>query len=126
MFDRLEAVPAWANVGPKARNFDLRKKDRLGHRQFRRPIGFCELDALVAGLRSDHPQEPRVRLRNRGCPGSNWVIQATDEERQARKQLLLKGPVEFRDIRGDLSVAELIGYEVRTLCLVLMPQLGQT
>src|SRR5262245_34356694 len=28
---------------------------------------------------------------------------ATDEERQQRKRRLLKGPREFRDIRGDIS-----------------------
>ena len=27
---------------------------------------------------------------------------ATDEERHTRKRRLLKGPVEFRDIRGDI------------------------
>jgi hypothetical protein len=28
---------------------------------------------------------------------------ATDEQRQQRKRRLLKGPTEFRDIRGDLA-----------------------
>jgi hypothetical protein len=28
---------------------------------------------------------------------------ATDEERHSRKRRLLKGPAEFRDIRGDLA-----------------------
>jgi len=29
-------------------------------------------------------------------------LSATDEERQKRKRRLIKGPVEFRDVRGDI------------------------
>jgi hypothetical protein len=38
-----------------------------------------------------------------GAPraGSRWAVAATVEERAHRKRRLIKGPREFRDVRGD-------------------------
>jgi Arc/MetJ-type ribon-helix-helix transcriptional regulator len=61
------------------------------------------------GLAGSQPAlRPRARVPSKAADLAAQRIDelgdpsATDEERQTRKQRLLRGPKEFRDIRGDL------------------------
>src|SRR5690349_14600545 len=61
----------------------------------------------LAGTRPT-PRPSRKAAASKGSDMAGQVIDklgdpsATEEERQTRKRRLLKGPKEFRDIRGDL------------------------
>jgi ribosomal protein S27E len=68
-----------------------------------------ECKSIIATLHGPSAHRPRVRNK-RAAKAREMASQeidrlsdtsATDEERQRRKRRLLKGPKEFRDIRGN-------------------------
>jgi hypothetical protein len=68
-----------------------------------------ECKSIIATLHGPNAQRPSVRSK-RAAKAREMASQeiehlsdpsATDEERQRRKRRLLKGPKEFRDIRGN-------------------------
>jgi hypothetical protein len=64
--------------------------------------------AGIGGLGTEPSPRPRPKVASKASELAGQQIDelgdpsATDEERQTRKQRLLRGPREFRDIRGDL------------------------
>jgi thiol-disulfide isomerase/thioredoxin len=68
-----------------------------------------ECKSIIATLHGPRAHRPGVRTK-RAAKAREMASQeidrlsdlsATDEERQLRKRRLLKGPKEFRDVRGD-------------------------